>query len=126
MSAASSPQKKAKGALGQSVSGVAIASSSYQSPQRRGPMANKRVSVRSPRHFGRSPDARSSSGSSSSSGSLSDGVLTIGEDTDDDVSSVASADDGKKEELASADGGYSSPRGIRATVRGGRRAVASR
>ena len=126
MSAASSHQKKAKGALGQSVLGVAIESLSYQSPQRRGPTANKRVSVRSPRHFSRSPDARSSSGSSSSSGSLSDGILTIGEDTDNDVSSVASAVEGKQRELASADGGYLSPRGIRATVRGGRRAVASR
>jgi hypothetical protein len=65
---------------GSTVSPVAL-SYAYRSPQRKG-STDKRVSVQSPRQF--PPASLSSSGSSASSLALSEGVLTIGEGSDDE------------------------------------------
>ncbi len=74
--------KKSRGVGSQSVAGVAVLSHSYLSPQRKGTTANKRLSVRFPGRFS-DHQAEFLSSNSSSSGSLSKGVLTIGDDSED-------------------------------------------
>jgi hypothetical protein len=73
------------------VAGAAALSHLYLSPQRKGTTANKRLSVQSPGCFS-NHWVDSSSSKSFSSGSLSKGVLTIGEDSDDGKSGYQSID----------------------------------
>jgi hypothetical protein len=80
--------KKSKGSTGSStVSPVAI-SHPHLSPQRKG-VTNKRASVHSPRQF---PPKTFSSSESSASLSLSDGILTIGDDSDNKEDNVEVVD----------------------------------
>jgi hypothetical protein len=94
---------------GSTVSPVAL-SYAYRSPQRKG-STDIRVSVQSPRQF--PPASLSSSGSSASSLALSEGVLTIGDDSDDKESDAEEAD--------ISDTASAQRNGIRAEPRGGRR-----
>jgi hypothetical protein len=102
-------RKKSKSNSGSLTVGSAAAIQQYQSPQRKSTSENKRVSIRSPKTF--LSDALSvSSGSGSETSSA--GVQTIGDDTSDSASSVASV---PEQELvhASKRGRISEPRGGR-------------
>jgi hypothetical protein len=83
------PQKKSRGSTNQLVAGALALSHSYLSPQRKGMMTKKRLSVHSPHHFSHCR-ANSLSSGSSSSGSLCTGVLTICKDSEDDKEGAAS------------------------------------
>jgi hypothetical protein len=81
--------KRSKGSTGGSTVSLVALFYAYRSPQRKG-STDKRVSVQLPRQF--PADTLSSSESSASSVALSEGVLTIGRDSDDKESNVEVAD----------------------------------
>ncbi len=72
--------KKSKGSVGRFMVSPVAQSHQYLSPQRKDTTANKRVSVQSPTHF---PSDTVTLSGSLESDSLSDGILTIGSESDD-------------------------------------------